>query len=85
MGRAAIGSTAGVLAGLSLLASTGWAGAVLSIAVVFAIVGAACWVLGDQHRPRRLALLIRTCRLPAAGSAWPPTRPASGDRDRVTR
>jgi hypothetical protein len=67
MSRAAIGSAASAFGGLTLLASTGWAGAVVSIAVVFALVGAACWVLADQQRPRRLALLIRAC-----GRARPP-------------
>jgi hypothetical protein len=93
MGRAAVGSAAGVLGGLSLLAATGWAGAVLSIAVVFALVGAACWVLGDPHRPGRLALLIRTCRVPAVDLArppdgatvdpdWPPVNRVADDRYR---
>jgi hypothetical protein len=51
-----------VIVGVLSSALAGWP-ALLLLAVLGAMaIGAACWVLNDQDRPERLALLIRAYR-----------------------
>lgn len=56
---------------LSTLAAVGWPALVLVSAVAAVALAAVCWVLNNEDRPERLALLIR---------AWRDTRPRTPDR-----
>ncbi|GAA3748710.1 hypothetical protein GCM10022225_36140 [Plantactinospora mayteni] len=49
----------GVVAGLSIV---DWSVLLALLAVGAMAVGAICWVVSDQERPERLALLIRSWR-----------------------
>lgn len=73
MGKAAASSAAGVIGFVSATAAQGWLGAVLSLLLVCTVIGAICWVINDQYRPERLALLIKSWR--ASGSARRSTTP----------
>jgi hypothetical protein len=42
--------------------ATGWVGAAMFVGVAVVAVGALCWVLADEARVKRCALLIRTWR-----------------------
>ena len=60
--RRALGTAAGGGGLISMLMTSGWAGAAL-IALVAAIsLGALCWIIADPERPGRLALIIGSCR-----------------------
>ncbi|MBE1484656.1 hypothetical protein [Plantactinospora soyae] len=56
-GTAAVGG--GLLTGLAML---DWPALVTLLAVSAMAMAATCWVVADQDRPKRLALLIRTWR-----------------------
>jgi hypothetical protein len=63
-------AAAGMLGMLSAVVTAGWAGAALSVVIVVTLVGAVCWVINDQNRPERLALLIKSWRgIPSSRSA----------------
>ena len=49
-------------AGMLGMLSAVWAGAALSVVIVVTLVVAVCWVINDQNRPERLALLIKSWR-----------------------
>lgn len=52
----------GIVAGLKALASLGSPTLVSAVLVVATVVGAMCWVVADNGRANRLALLIQACR-----------------------
>ena len=61
MGKA-VGATVGSTGVISTLLTAGWVGMVLLIAIVAAMIGALCWVLADEGRAGRCALLISSWR-----------------------
>ncbi|MEQ4301418.1 hypothetical protein ABNF97_08505 [Plantactinospora sp. B6F1] len=73
----------GLVTTLSLL---DWPGLLALLAATAMVVGATCWVLSDQDRPKRLALLIRSWRAPthlARPGARPVARRPSTARTRT--
>jgi hypothetical protein len=71
-----VGRTLGTVSGgglLTALAATGWLGALVLVCATFVVAGAVCWIVGDDGRAKRSALLIKT---------WRGTRRATGQRGR---
>ncbi|SNY38352.1 hypothetical protein [Paractinoplanes atraurantiacus] len=63
------GRSAGTLAGAGGTVAAVWAGGWLTgaflLAATIVVVAATCWVVADDDRPKRLALLIESWRGPA--------------------
>jgi len=84
--RQALGVTAGSGGIISALLAGGWTGVVLLVALVVVLVGAVCWVIADDARPERLALLITSWRgrIPPAQPRRPTGRANDGPVDTRT-
>ncbi|MGI5147879.1 hypothetical protein ACQEVC_16125 [Plantactinospora sp. CA-294935] len=79
----AVAAGGGLVTGLSLV---DWPVLLALFAVSAMAVGAICWVLSDQDRPKRLALLIRSWRgqpRPAAPAPRAVARRPSAPRSRA--